>query len=332
MMEIRAVQARLDAIKNNILPGSESVTDIKKITAGASKNTYKFSVKVASQKKTYILRVAEDKSIEHESTINIKMEANILAVAKLANVKVPEVSYILEDHDGLGEGYIMGYVAGETIPRKILRDKKFEKTRLLLAAQYGQQLATIHTIDSGKIEDLPASNLLQTLARFRSDIDSYAPSSPVFEYAYLWLVTNQPQTTERQCFVHGDFRNGNVMVGEQGIEAVLDWELCHKGDPMEDLAWLMLNPWRFGNVDSPVGGVGREEDLFNAYEAAGGVLDIDRVRYWQIACTLRWGLTCSFARYIFNTGAEKKLEHALIARRISETEIDLLRLLRVDKS
>ena len=71
--------------------------------------------------------------------------------------------------------------------------------------------------------------------------------------------------------MHGDFRNGNLIFGRRtGVVAVLDWELAHVGDPMEDLGWICANPWRFGEVDKPVGGFGEREDLCAGYEAASG--------------------------------------------------------------
>ena len=58
----------------------------------------------------------------------------------------------------------------------------------------------------------------------------------------------------RPRLVHGDFRLGNLIVDEHGLAAVIDWELCHAGDPAEDLAWLCIRSWRFGNDDLPVAG------------------------------------------------------------------------------
>ena len=56
--------------------------------------------------------------------------------------------------------------------------------------------------------------------------------------------------------MHGDFRHGNLIIGPDGVRAVLDWELAHLGDPMEDLGWICVNSWRFGEIDKPVGGFG----------------------------------------------------------------------------
>jgi aminoglycoside phosphotransferase (APT) family kinase protein len=127
--------------------------------------------------------------------------------------------------------------------------------------------------------------------------------------------------------VHGDFRHGNLIIGSEGLRAVLDWELAHLGDPMEDLGWICVNSWRFGEIDKPVGGFGSREELFAGYEEAGRRVDPDRVKFWEVMGTLRWGVMCCGMMQRFRIGPDHSMERAMIGRRSSETEIDLLRLL-----
>jgi len=127
--------------------------------------------------------------------------------------------------------------------------------------------------------------------------------------------------------VHGDFRNGNLVVGPDGLRAVLDWELAHLGDPVEDLAWLCLRAWRFGAA-LPVGGFGRREELLAAYEAAGGrPVDPRALLWWEVLGTLRWGVICIMQTTAHRAGLSRSVELAAIGRRVCETEHDLLRLL-----
>ena len=122
----------------------------------------------------------------------------------------------------------------------------------------------------------------------------------------------------------GTSGTATLVVSESGISAILDWELAHVGDPMLDLAWLCVPAWRFGELDRPVGGFGDRETLFAAYKAAGGKVDMDRVRFWEIFGTLKWGIMCQMLSYAHLRGEVNSVERAAIGRRVSETELDIL--------
>ena len=111
---------------------------------------------------------------------------------------------------------------------------------------------------------------------------------------------------------------------------MLDWELAHVGPPAYDLAWLCVPSWRFQRPDLPVGGFGTRDDLVAGYEAAGGV-PVDRVELhaWEVFQTMNWGVMCAGAATAFIEGS-RTVEGGVIARRASETEFDLMRLLAPD--
>jgi aminoglycoside phosphotransferase (APT) family kinase protein len=150
---------------------------------------------------------------------------------------------------------------------------------------------------------------------------------PVFELALRWLRDHDPGPSNEVTLVHGDFRHGNLIIGPDGVRAVLDWELAHLGDPMEDLGWICVNSWRFGEIEKPVGGFGSREELFAGYEEGGRKADPSRVKFWEVMGTLRWGVMCCGMMQRFRSGPDHSMERAMIGRRASETEIDLLRLL-----
>ena len=107
---------------------------------------------------------------------------------------------------------------------------------------------------------------------------------------------------------------------------MLDWELAHVGDPMEDLAWICVRSWRFGGP-KPVGGIGEREEFFSAYEAAGGRhVDPEWVRWWEVFGNLRWGIICLTQARAYIDGHSKSVELASIGRRTAETEWELLEL------
>jgi aminoglycoside phosphotransferase (APT) family kinase protein len=107
---------------------------------------------------------------------------------------------------------------------------------------------------------------------------------------------------------------------------VIDWELTHAGDPMEDLGWLCVRSWRFGVDDRPVGGLCDRERLFAAYERASGVrVDPAAVRWWEVFGNLKWAVICIMQAQTFLNGVQN-VELAALGRRIVEMEQELLDL------
>jgi aminoglycoside phosphotransferase (APT) family kinase protein len=150
----------------------------------------------------------------------------------------------------------------------------------------------------------------------------------VFQLGLAWLRRNMPLAPRRLTIVHGDVRNGNIIVGPQGLAAVLDWEVAKIGDPMEDLAWPCLRCWRFGEDGREVGGFGDRATLVQAYVDAGGTFDPVAFHWWKVLGTMRWGLGLAGQAAQHLSGAFSNIVMAASGRRVAELEFDLLCLLR----
>jgi aminoglycoside phosphotransferase (APT) family kinase protein len=223
----------------------------------------------------------------------------------------------------------MRYVDGETLGGRIVRSPALAAARSRLAFQCGEVLARIHAMTPPADHPLPLKPATILLDEIRAVRELEHWPRPVFDLAIRWLEAHAPEPG-RQTLVHGDFRNGNLIVGPDGIRAVLDWEIAQLGDPMQDLGWLCTNSWRFGGLDQPVGGFGQRDDLFAGYASVSGtVVDAGRVRFWEMLGSLRWGVMCTMSTIKFRAGAggDIGVELPMIARRASETELDLLNLL-----
>ena len=318
-----------DAVRRGI-PGTTGITGLKRLSGGASQETWAFDATTESAAIPLILRRAPGgtRSQGRSGTAaGLETEAALIRLAGEAGVVVPPVRMVLDEADGVGSGFVMDRIEGETIARKILRDAEFAAARPKLAGQCGEVLARLHRIDKAKLPPLRVSPARAEIDQYFETYKLHGHPHPVFELAFRWLKDNAPSDATELTLVHGDFRHGNLMIGPEGLRAVLDWELAHVGDPMEDLAWICVNSWRFGNIDNPVGGFGQREDLFAGYEAAGGDrVDPARVKFWEVLGTLKWGVMCTTMVMAFKAG-DRSVERATIGRRSSETEIDLLRLL-----
>ena len=322
------LEALTAVARNNVDPAIE-ITGLGRLSGGASQETWAFKTTVGDTTEELILRRSHDGGASHPAPMHITLEteAKIMALAADAGVLVPRVRYVLKPEDELGSGFIMDFIEGETIARKVLRDDAYADARPKLAYQCGQAAAKVHTIPIDKMPELDRMPAGPQLAQYKANYDSYDYPHPVFELAFRWLEDRLPDT-HTHSVVHGDFRHGNVIIGTDGLRAVLDWELAHAGDPMEDLGWICVNSWRFGHIDNPVGGFGSREDLFAGYEAAGGVkVDPQRVKFWETFGSLRWGIMCMSMYNAFKNGPDPSVERATIGRRSSEAELDLMNLI-----
>lgn len=308
--------------------GATGIANAARLSGGASQETWSFDIMHPDGNIGAILRRAPSGyGAAPERAAGLDAEAVLMQRAYAAGIPSPPVMHVLDTVDELGIGFIMGRIAGETIARKILRDDAFAAVRPKLARQVGDVLRGIHGLDRATLPQLRHMNPATEIAELTRDYRGFDWPRPVFDLALRWLADNDPGPAQHETLVHGDFRNGNLIIGEDGIRAVLDWELAHFGDPMEDLGWICVNSWRFGAIDKPVGGFGSREEMFAGYEAAGGRVDAVRVKYWEVMGTLRWGVMCCGMMQRFRAGPDHSMERAMIGRRASETEIDLLRLL-----
>lgn len=324
-----ALAAGLAAALARVWPDGAAVEGVKRLSGGASQETWAFDATVGGTTHPLILRRTPGggEAAKRDTAVPLATEAALISLAEKQDVPVPPVKLVLERTDGIGEGFIMGRVEGETIARKILRDDEFANARPVLARQCGEILARIHRVPRRDLPEIQTSPAQSEIEKYRAIYDGMNHPHPVFELAFRYLQDHLP-TEEDMTLVHGDFRNGNLMIGAEGVRAVLDWELAHIGDPMEDMGWICVNSWRFGEIDKPVGGFGTREDMFAGYEAAGGRrVDPARVKFWEVLGTLKWGIMCMIMVSSFSSGADRSVERAAIGRRSSETEIDLLNLL-----
>jgi aminoglycoside phosphotransferase (APT) family kinase protein len=316
----------LDRALARAWPGFERVDAISRLSGGASQETWSFDALIHGAHEPMILRRAPGGERVIESAVPLETEAIVIEAARAAGVAAPRVRYVMQFEDGAGHGYVMDRLPGETLARKVLRDTAFDFVRPRLAYQCGEILARIHKVDSAPLRDvLPVVDGPTQLRRYRDIYDTYNYPHPVFEYAFKWLEPRMSHV-KRQTLVHGDFRHGNLLISPRGVEAVLDWELTHIGDPLEDIGWICTNSWRFGVADKVVGGFGDLKDLAAGYkDAGGGDIDLDQVRSWIVYGSLKWGVMCMTMYQGFKRDAS--VERAAIGRRASETEIDLVNLI-----
>jgi aminoglycoside phosphotransferase (APT) family kinase protein len=304
-------------------PADAAIEGLRRLSGGASRETWAFDVVAGHDRRPLILQRLRP-GVEASSTgVGVATEAALLRAAGAGGVPVASV-VASDDGTVLGSpGMVVERLAGETIARKLLRDDEWAVARSRLGAQVGEAMAAIHALP---LDAAPALRPTDQLAQYRAVLDGLGEPHPAFELGFRWLDANRPPEND-PCIVHGDLRMGNLLVDHEGLRAVLDWELAHVGDPLEDLGWFCVRAWRFG---SPLaaGGVATRDDLVAAYEARSGrPVDRDGLRWWEALGTLKWGVICVMQAWGHLSGASRSVELATIGRRVCENEWDLLGLL-----
>jgi aminoglycoside phosphotransferase (APT) family kinase protein len=314
-------QNKLAACMDRVLGDRAAIENLGRLSGGANMESWSFDR--AGQ--GYVLRRAPSAAFMEGRAFGHDVEAALVRAAHAGGVLAPIVVGDLVENDDLGTGYIMRRVEAEVNPAKILSAPPAS-----LLTDIAREMARIHAIRPRADIAIPLMDTADALAELKKRFIAYGGDRPVIALALRWCEAHLPPPAD-PVLVHGDFRMGNVMVDANGLAAVLDWELAHWGDGHEDLAYGCMAVWRFGHFDRPAFGVGDLESYFAAYEAAGGMpVDRTRFRFWLVYRTLWWALGCMQMAEIWRIGADRTLERAVIGRRTSENEVDLLLLLEED--
>lgn len=296
------------------------ILGLTRLSAGASRRTFSFDVAIGDDvPRSMVLTQQVPPNLD---ATRLSVEVAALRAARAHQVPVAALVDSADETGCLGVPYLITErVAGESIPRRILRDEEFAGVRANLARRLGEVLARIHAISVSDVPGLVVTDPLQTVVELYESIDE---PRPAIELGLRWLRSHRPAANRPPMLVHGDFRLGNLLIGTNGLQAVLDWEAVHGGDPYEDLGWLCVKAWRFG-MAPPVAGVGSRAELLAGYVAAGGTApDPAVLHWWEVFGTLRWAVVCRLQARRYELGMESSIDFAMLGRKVCEQEFDLL--------
>jgi aminoglycoside phosphotransferase (APT) family kinase protein len=261
-------------------------------------------------------------SVIHRHTLSLADEFAVLEAAYEAGVKVPQPIRYLPDLDGR-EAFVMERLEGETIGRRIVQKEELAHARDVLPVQMAEELAKIHAIQPARLPFLAAAHL----ERMVEELDEVDEPHPVIELGLWWLHEHRPPARE-PVVVHGDYRIGNLVVREDGLAGVLDWEFAHLDDPARDLAFSLVRAWRFGVPEKRLGGVGDVEPYVERYNDLTG-FDVrpEELDYWELAGNVGWAIGCLTQMQRHLTGQDRSVELAILGRLGVEVEYEIVNLL-----
>src|SRR5207249_9242829 len=235
MEQLQAIAKRLEEVLGEPLSGT-----LRRLSSGASRET--FALSTASHGD--LIAQLDPAAAGREQRPS---QAPLLEAAADAGVPVARVVARGSGDRVLGASWtVLEALSGTSDPARILAAEGVPQPAQLIDS-VAAALAAIHRMPA---DPALAPVVDDPLAQVRSWHDGLGEPHAVFELAFRALERERPRRGP-QVLVHGDFRMGNLMVGPSGVTGVLDWELTHLGEPIEDLGWLCVPAWRFTRPDRP---------------------------------------------------------------------------------
>ena len=324
-----AVQAALrERLAELFGPGTRLV-HAALLGGGASMEAWAVDVETPRGPLALLVRRAAGGRIYREA-LSLANEFRVLQAAWEGKVAAPRPYGYFADVAGR-EAFAMERLRGETVGRRIVQKADLSAARAALPAQMGEQLARIHALDPRSLPFLPGASeeapLRRSLEVLEAQLDDVGEPHPAIELGLLRLRRELPRDGPR-VVCHGDFRIGNLMVGESGLVGVLDWEFAHVGDPREELAWPMVRAWRFGNDGHPLGGIGEPEPFLQRYaELTGRRFERGELRIFELLGNVRWAIGALTQARRHLAREERSVELAILGRLAAEVEHEVLSLL-----
>ncbi len=295
-----ALESQLATYIAHRLPEAADVQvgGLDRIFGGASRETYRFGLSYRCGTQTVSRRLILRRDppgslIETERAVEFEAYRAFYGTA----VPVPEPLWLEEDPRWLDYPFfVMEELQGlESNPQLIVAPPYAEH-----AAKLAQQKWTIlgeiskadptalgldavmHPVAADQCWQRELTHWEKTI-----DADELCPQ-PVIRAAIRWLRRHPPPPAQKISVVHADYRTGNFLYDTDGrIHAILDWEMAHLGDPLEDLAWSLNPVWRWAH-DERAGGLAPRNEAIRIWEVASGLrADPVALHWWEVFCSVK---------------------------------------------
>ena len=342
-MSSEVLQRQLETYLRTKLPEAQELTvdNLLHIPGGASRETWSFDVRWreggGETGRGYILRRDPDASLLESDR---EIEFRVMDAVWGQGVPVPRMHWLETDARWLGRPFfVMERIDGcETSPQKLLLDPAYARVQPGLARRFVEILASIHALDWRAlgldflgVPAGPEGCAQMEIEKWEGVVkrDALEPQ-PVLAGAFRWLRRYLPPPAQRIVLVHADYRAGNFLYDSEGeIRAFLDWEMVHLGDPLEDVAWACIRPWRWAG-DERIGGWMERREFYRLYEEASGFrVDEAAVRFWEVLGNVKLAAIFLTGARSFCQGRTRSIMMALVGRNIGRLELEIMDLMGV---
>ena len=242
------LEARIAAYLAHRMPGASGIVvdELARIYGGSSQETYRlrgcWSERGEAVEKRLILRRDAPAGLVLAER---DLEYNVYRALAGQGIPAPEAHFLELDPAWLGRPFfIMDLMPGK--PGNPFGADPYEGHDESVARQFWAVLGRLAALDHRKLGltslrggEAGSGFWRLELDRWEGIIDAgEAVIEPIVRGAIRWLRRNPPAEPAKPAIVHGDYRSGNFLFTADGrISAILDWEMCHIGDPLEDAAW-----------------------------------------------------------------------------------------------
>lgn len=328
-MSDEGLRQRLERFLAPRLPQAESlaVTKLERSTEGFSQETFSFEVDLVrgGQRETRGYVVKREPEAGLLEPYDLEPEFRVLHALSDDPLPSPATPWFERDPSVLDRPfYVMERLPGEVpipAPRPDGSGPFDENERRSLGPEVARALARLHAVSLARPElaflERPAPGrgaALRELERWAARIArSLLPVPPVLAEAVGWLRRHAPASDEI-TLVHGDYRLGNFLVARAGGEAhltgILDWEMVHLGDPIEDVGWCTSLLWRAGTPYASA--LLPPEEFAKLYsEASGRSVDAERLRYYELLAVVKMAAIMLTGIRAFRDGRTRDLRMAI---------------------
>lgn len=274
------------------------ITNLARIFGGASRETYRFVLAYrdgsgAVERRLILRRDPPGSLIETERAI----EFGAYQAFHGTSVPVPEPLWLEEDPSWLDHPFfVMQELTGfEASPTQIAQPP-YAQHAAKLAQRKWEILGEIAKADPKALGLEDVMEKIEAGRCWQRELDYWVKQmdareqcpQPVMRAAIRWLRRSPPPPPRRVGVVHGDYRTGNFLYDKEGeIHGILDWEMAHLGDPLEDLAWSLNPVWRWAG-DARAGGLVPREEAIRIWEQASGLrADPEALRWWEVFSSVK---------------------------------------------
>lgn len=297
------------------------IVSATRLTGGVSRTTVKVDLlQTGSCERSLIVRMDPAASLV-ESGRHAEYAA-YQAFGELTDVIVPEAVFNEDDPVPLGAPFMVAsLLPGTAAPTELLTaDYEFAAPRI--ARESFDVLGRIAAIDHRALADRYPFSVPELDNIWCSELERWEQKLyetaigplPAISAVLRHLRRRPPSPTSRLAVIHGDYRLGNYLFRPSGITGILDWEMVHIGDPLEDLAWAMLPNWRFKDQMERIVGFLTPEEAISIWERSSGIsVDRTALAWWTLLCHVKLTALWAGAVRALRSGASKEVRFAQVA-------------------